>query len=184
MTLIESALVGDEIEKYLRVLICAPVIYFTIILFIRISGKRSTSQMNNFDWVVTVALGSLAASGIILKDVPALQVIFAFGLLLLLQFILTKLIYRSEFAANLVKAEPALLVADGKFCRETMRNERVTEAEVNAAIRAAQLTDLSQVRWVILETDATMSVIPREPADTDRSAMREVDGFKRGAIGT
>ena len=61
----------------LRILIAGPVIYLAIIVFIRFSGKRSTSQMNNFDWLVTVALGSLIASGIIVENVTVAESAFA-----------------------------------------------------------------------------------------------------------
>ena len=54
-----SAIYYDGWKDLVRIALAAPVIYFTIIAFIRLAGKRSTSQMNNFDWVVTVALGSI-----------------------------------------------------------------------------------------------------------------------------
>ena len=53
-----SAIFHDGWKDYVRIGLAAPVIYLTIIAFIRLAGKRSTSQMNNFDWVVMVALGA------------------------------------------------------------------------------------------------------------------------------
>ena len=58
-----SAIFYDGWKDLVRIVLAAPAIYFTIIVFIRLAGKRSTSQMNNFDWVVTVALGSIAGAG-------------------------------------------------------------------------------------------------------------------------
>ena len=52
----------DGFVPLLRVVISVPLIYFAVVAFVRASGKRTTGQMNGFDWIVTVAMGSLVAS--------------------------------------------------------------------------------------------------------------------------
>ena len=64
----------DGMANLVRIAVSVPVIYFAIILFVRLAGKRSTSQMNNFDWVVTVAMGTLAASCMIQENVTVAEV--------------------------------------------------------------------------------------------------------------
>ncbi|MEE2878503.1 MAG: YetF domain-containing protein, partial [Pseudomonadota bacterium] len=151
----------DQQSDLVRAIVSAPVMYITIVLLIRISGKRSTSQMNNFDWIVTVAIGSLAASGIVLKGVTVLESIGGIATLLLLQWILTKSVLHSRFVSKLVKAEPVVLVEKGEFREAAMRKERVTKREVMSALREHGLVDPDEAQWVILETDASLSVIKR-----------------------
>lgn len=148
----------DGWQGLVRILITAPVVYLSIVVFIRVVGKRSTSQLNNFDWVVTVAMGSITGSGILLKDITVLETLTAVAALLALQWCLTRLVYRFGPVAEWVKPAPRLLVRDGRYLRPAMRGERVTEGEVLAAIREAGVKRLEDVRWVILETDGTMSV--------------------------
>lgn len=168
----------DGWKGILQIAITAPLIYVSVILYIRVAGKRSTSQMNNFDWVVTVALGSLAASGMILEDVSAAEALFAIGLLVFIQWVLTNIIYHNKTVAGWVKAQPAILVDRGSYKTGIMRKERVTEAEVNAAIRENGITDINKVQWVILETDATLSVIPVPPDDEfETSTVQGVKGL-------
>lgn len=157
-----------------RVLIAAPVLYASIILFIRISGKRSTSQMNNFDWIVTVALGSIMASGLLLEEVSLVESLTAIASLLALQAFLTKLVFHQEWAGKLVKAQPALLFADGDFIGQTLRAERVTKDEVLASVRESGLATLDDVEWVILETDATMSIIAKNGTARAKSAVEDL----------
>ena len=133
--------------------------YITIIAVIRMSGKRSTSQMNNFDWVVTVTLGSISASMILLEDVTWAEGTIAMATLLLLQFGLTKAVRRFPKIARLVKPRPATLYETGEWNDEKMRRERVTRSEVIAAVRHKGYESLDRVQKVILETDATLSVI-------------------------
>jgi uncharacterized membrane protein YcaP (DUF421 family) len=52
----------DSWESILRVICISPLAYFAMVLLLRISGKRTLSKMNAFDFVVTVALGSILAT--------------------------------------------------------------------------------------------------------------------------
>ena len=158
----------DGWEDFAQIALAVPVVYFTVIAFIRFAGKRSTSQMNNFDWVVTVALGSIAGSAVILDSVTVLEALFAIGLLLLLQWILTFVIARSDAVAETIKANPRLLVYKGEFLDDNIRDERLTHPEVMAALRENGLTHVRQAESVILETDASFSVI----ASADKTVAR------------
>lgn len=60
----------------------------------------------------------------------------------------------------LVKAEPSLLVRDGRLLADAMRRSRVTEREVLAAVREAGIASLSQVAEAVLETDGSIAVAP------------------------
>lgn len=150
---------GDDLDLT-RILIAVPLLYVVVIAFVRISGKRSASQMNNFDWIVTVAMGSLVGSGIILRDVGLIEAALAVGLLLACQFALTWSVIRSDRLSSLVKASPRLLVCHGKILHDALRDERVSEQELMASIRGEGLPNLEDVTAVILETDATMTVMP------------------------
>lgn len=155
----------DSSDSLLRVLVSVPVLYFAVVGFVRLSGKRSTSQMNNFDWIVTVAMGSLVGSGIILEDVKLVEVCLAIALLLSLQFLVTRLIISSTYVSRLVKAKPALLLFEGQLLQDAMRSERVSEAEIHAAVRARGIADMHDVAAVILETDASISVLTADSLD-------------------
>ena len=171
----------DGVEPLLRILVSVPLMYFAVIAFVRASGKRTTSQMNGFDWIVTVAMGSLVASGIVSRSVPLADVLFAIALLLALQYAVTRTVRRSEGFATLIKSEPRLLVRDGRFLPEALAAERLTEGEVMSTVRGQGVATIDQVAAVVLETDATMSVIPRSTGNGDASLV-VLEGV-RGAEG-
>ena len=80
----------DNIDNLGRIIITAVMVYILIVLITKISGKRSTSQLNNFDWIVTVMIGSLGASTILLEDIPFVEGGSAIVVLYVLQFLVTK----------------------------------------------------------------------------------------------
>lgn len=166
-----------SLDNVVRMLITAPILYAFVIGSIRVSGKRTTSQMNNFDWIVTVAMGSLVASGIVFKEVSLVESLLAMLLLLAMQYAMTRIVRSSKLARDLVKAQPRLLVRDGEFMEDAMRDERLTKSEVLAAIRGSGISRIEDVKAVILETDASMSVIRKQhgqPVDDDLSALNPV----------
>ena len=63
--------------------------YAALVLLLRLSGKRTLSKFNAFDFVVTVALGSTLASVLISNSVALAQGVTAFVVLLGLQFAFT-----------------------------------------------------------------------------------------------
>ena len=111
--------------------------------------------MNAFDLIVTVALGSILATTLLSSDVSLVEGLTAFIVLIGMQFVIAWLSIRSSTASGWVKFEPALLFHQGEFLQQALRRERVTEAEVRAAVRIQGIASMEAVIAVILETDGS-----------------------------
>ncbi|MCU0625536.1 MAG: DUF421 domain-containing protein [Gemmatimonadaceae bacterium] len=163
-----------------RTLVVGIAAYATLVLVLRITGKRTLAKLNAFDLVVTVSLGSTLASVLTSKDVAWAQGALAFAMLAGLQYAVTWASVRSARVRRLVRSEPALLVHRGMLLHDAMRRERVIEAEVQAAVRAAGLLGIADADTVVLETDGTLSVVPsastRERRDTQAHRGHHVPG--------
>ncbi|UHC14327.1 DUF421 domain-containing protein [Methylobacterium currus] len=142
-----------------RVMIVGPLAYLALVLFLRISGKRTLTKLNAFDLVVTVALGSTLSSIVLTKSVALLEGVLALATLIALQYLITWSSVRSSLIEGLVKAEPTLLARDGELITGAMRRQRVTRDDVLSALRSEGLDDLSQAAAVVLETDGSISVL-------------------------
>ena len=154
--------------------------YGFLLLFLRLSGKRTLSKMNAFDLVVTVALGSTLATVLTSRNVPLADGVLALALLIALQFGVATLAVRSRAFRSSIKSEPRLLVHDAKLLGAALREERVTPDEVRAAMRSAGVLDPRDVAAVVLETDGSFSVLrKREPSPTQTT----LDGVA-GATGS
>ena len=160
-----NELIFDSSETIIRTLTIGIMAYFAIVIIIRISGKRSLTQLNAFDLVVTVALGSILSSIIINKDVTITQGIAAFLVLITLQYIITKIAVNTNLINKFIKSTPVMLFYNGEFYHENMKSERVVETEIKQAIRSNGNGGLSDVLAVILETDGSLSVINKQSGD-------------------
>ncbi len=163
----------DNWSGIIRILIVGVLAYIALIIFLRVSGKRTLSKWNAFDFVVTIALGSILASVVVSKDVVLIEGVIAFALLIGLQFVITRLSVRFDSIKNVVKAEPTLLFNKGEFLNEAMFRQRVTESEIRAAIRSNGLAAIEEIEAVVLETDGTFSVV-KKSANDSRTALKDV----------
>lgn len=161
-------------DDLVRLLIVGCLGYTGLVVMLRISGSRTLAQMNAFDFVVTVALGSILASLIISKDVPLAQGLTAFGLLILLQFVVTSASIRYGWVKRIVSSEPRLLMRNGQFLESQMNASRMTEGDVLGAIRQHGVDDLSRVAAAVLETNGSVSVVVKHDDHVEITTLRGV----------
>ena len=164
-----------------RVLLVGSLAYVSLVLLLRVSGKRTLSKLNAFDLVVTVALGSTLATVLLSKSVALAEGVLALGLLILLQYTIAWLSVRSPRFQSFVKAEPTLLVHRGRFLDHAMRAERITREEILAALRASGTAEVGEIAAVVLETDSSLSVIPDARTTGGESALATVKRLDGGA---
>lgn len=156
----------DNIDKLGRIVLTSVMVYVLIVLVTKVSGKRSTSQLNNFDWVVTVMIGSLGASTILLKDVPFIEGVSSILVLYLLQFLVTKYASVSPQFSNFILSEPRIVFYQGQFLPDAMRAERLTRQEIECAMRSQGINSFDDVEAVVFESDAKLTIIPKPTDDT------------------
>ena len=158
-----------------RILVVGAAAYVTLVLLLRLSGKRTLGKLNAFDWVVSVAFGSTLATILLSTDVSWSEGATALLLLAGLQFAVAWTTARLPGGRSVVTAHPTLLLENGRVLTEALDAQRVTLSELRQAVRASGSGDLSTVAAVVLETDGSMSVISTSEAG-DRSALEGVPG--------
>lgn len=163
----------DSLASLGRVALIAICAYAGLILVLRISGKRSLAKLNAFDFAITVAFGSTLATVLLSKDVALAEGLLAFVMLAALQYAVSRASIRSRWFRRLVRSEPRLLVEDGRYLAPALRCERVTENEVDEAIRKQGVGRIEDVAAVVLETDGSFSVVRRGGAG-ELTALRAV----------
>ena len=130
------------------------------VLLVRLVGLRAFSKMNAFDFVATIATGSLIAqAGTRARWDEYLQALAAIAGVFLVQWLLSKARQKSNRIGNLISNEPVLLMDQGKFLEAAMAETRVSRSNMLEKLRSAGVTDVSEVRAVVLETTGDISVI-------------------------
>lgn len=170
--MLQWSMIFDSWQGLARVLAVGALAYVGLVVILRISGKRTLSKLNAFDLVVTVALGSTLATVLLNKSVALVEGVVALGWLVLMQFLITWSSVRSATFQRIIKAEPSLLVHQGRYNTAMLVRERITREEIEAAVRASGVADVKSVAAVVLETDGTLSIL--QQADSGSGTLSNV----------
>ena len=149
-----------SLDLLTRALVLGPVTVLWVVAAVRIIGLRSFSKMTAFDFVITVAIGSLLANAAVTTEWPAfIQSSLAILAILVIQALLAWLRRASDAADAAMSNNPVLLYRDGAFNREAMASARVSEDDIWAKMREANVLELDAVQAVVLETTGDISVL-------------------------
>ncbi len=137
-----------------------------VTFLIRVNGLRSLSKMTNFDFVMTVALGSLLAGAAQASEWSAFfQAMIAMVGLFVGQRIAARLRNVSDAFADALQNEPVMLMRNGQILHEALDRTRVTESDLIAKLREANALDIEKVRAVVLEATGDVSVLHGDVLD-------------------
>ena len=165
-----------------RILVTGLLGYLLLVVLIRVLGKRTTSRMNNFDWIVTVSIGSVFASMIVLRSVSMVNGFIAIASLLDLQYGVTYLTSRYAWARWVFLSSPRLLAHDGELDETALVRERVSRVELDSALRESGVVSLDETYAVVLESDAQNLLVRRgdhpNPGGDRHHAFDNVRGFE------
>lgn len=150
--------IGSELPD---IVLRTTVVYLFLVAVLRITGKREVGQMSILELVVILIISNAVQNAMVGQNTTLWAGLVAVLTLLALDLGLKALTGRSRLLRRAVEGEPRLLVRDGRLLDRAMREEGVGVEEVRAAIRGHGLERVEDVRLAVLETDGTISVIPK-----------------------
>ena len=163
----------DSWNSIARILIVGALAYLIMVAIVRVSGKRTLSQLNAFDLIVSVSMGSVLATTITSTDLTLVDGLVGFAVLAGMQYLVAWVSSKKPSARTVITANPTVLVRDGELLHDEIADNRLVESEILQAIRANGTGDVAEVRAVVLETDGTLSVIT-DASFGDGSALRDI----------
>ncbi|MFO6462774.1 DUF421 domain-containing protein [Jannaschia sp. KMU-145] len=153
----------------------AAVLVPVMVLFVRLAGLRAFSKMSSYDFAVTVSFGSVLAATVVNPGVTLGQGVLAMAALFAVQWIIGWVRSRWDAVEDVADNDPVLLMRDGTILHDALRRTRVTEGDLRAKLREANVLDYGMVRAVVLEATGDVSVLHGETLD---------DGLLDGVRGT
>jgi uncharacterized membrane protein YcaP (DUF421 family) len=141
-----------------RVLFITVTGYLTLLVRLRLSGQRTLAQMSALDLVITVTLGSAFGRVITAREVALVEVVAAFGALVLLEWLVATL-WGHDRLRRVVSVKPTVLYYDGEPIRSALRRHRLCEADLLTAARQQGMGSLEDAKAILLEANGSFSVL-------------------------
>lgn len=163
-----------ECKNYLKgsdfmfiVLIRAIILYFIVVIIMRIMGKRQIGQLQPFELVIALMVSELAAMPMQNTSIPLFHGIIPIITLLVLQVLISTLQLKSETARIVFCGKPSILIEKGKININELKNNRLNLNDLLEELRLKEYYNLEDIEYAILETGGQISIIPKsdiEPA--------------------
>lgn len=136
------------------------ILYILIVVGIRLLGKRQVGELEPTELVLALLISDLASVPMQDNGIPLLTGIIPIVVLLCLATIMSVLMVRSVKFRALLCGRPSIIIEKGMLKQEELRRNRLTVDELMEELRVKGHTDLSSIRYAILETNGQISVLP------------------------
>jgi uncharacterized membrane protein YcaP (DUF421 family) len=140
--------------------------YVLLLVAFRVLGKRELRKMSAFELVTLLFIPQLFSRALTRQDYSFTNAVIGASTLLGLVWLSSAVSYRFKGVARVLEGEPTVLVANGALLPDAMDRERITARELFSEMHRVGLVELAQVRWAILETSGTITIIPQADART------------------
>jgi uncharacterized membrane protein YcaP (DUF421 family) len=156
----------------LDIVLRSAVVFAVVLIGLRLLGKRHVAQLSLVDLVLILLISNAVQNAMVGNDNSLLGGIIAAITLLVMSYFFTLILYRSRRAEHLFEGTPTLLIHNGKVIHKHLQQEKITEDELERAVREHGVENIRHVKNAVMEADGTISVIPMDGAE------KHIDTFR------
>ena len=136
------------------------IIYFVVLLFLRIMGKRQIGEMQPYELVITLIIADLATVPMSDANIPLLNGILPLAILVILHFTITMLTRKSLLMRKIISGQPVIVMSPSGINYDALKKLNMNLHDLQESLRQCNYFDFEQIRYAIIETNGKMSVIP------------------------
>ncbi len=163
----------------LSVAVRTVIMYFFMIVIMRLMGKRQIGQLQPGELVITIMISEIAAIPIDKTDEPLIEPLTAIVILAGLEIIISLISLKSIRIRQLLQGNSLVVIRNGKVDEKQMRRMRYTMDDLLEALRQNDVFNIDEVQYAITETDGSLSVLlkpeyrPLTIGDTDKKPSKD-----------
>jgi uncharacterized membrane protein YcaP (DUF421 family) len=133
-----------------------------MVVILRITGKRQIGQLAPFDLILLLVLSNTVQNAMNGGDNSITGGVISATTLIIANGIVSQLTFRSKTLEGIIEGRPEVLIHNGQLFTDILKRARLTHHELNAALRAAGCSCVSEVHSAILENTGQITVHPRK----------------------
>lgn len=148
-----------------EIVVRVALIYVFLLVLLRVAGKREIGQLGPMELLTILLISETVSPALTAEDTSVSAAMVAAGTLVALTALIAVATYASRTLERFVEGKPRVVIENGELKRDVMRGERMTDADVEAALRKQGLRSLRQVETATVETTGEVSFIKRKEKD-------------------
>lgn len=137
------------------------IIYIFVIIAVRIMGKRQVGELKPHELVITILLSAVAVIPLEENSMPLANCLVPILLFISMEIITSVVSMKSLWFRNLLQGKPIFIIRKGKLDQNKLKQMRFTIDDIVDALRQKDIFDLSEVEDAVIETNGSLSVLPK-----------------------
>ena len=142
------------------------IVYVFLICLLRMTGRRQIGQLAPFDLVLLLVLSNAVQNSMNGGDNSVIGGLISATTLVGVNWVVAYLTFRSKRLEQGVESRPRVIIHNGHVYRDVMSQERLTQSELEAALRTAGCASIHDVHFAVLENNGQISVRVRDRMQT------------------
>lgn len=134
-------------------------VYIFMIIAVRFTGKKELSQLNTTDVILILLISNSVQNAMVGSDTSLIGGLCAAAVLFALNFILKKILFKSNSFRNIINQKPEILIHNGQMDFKNLSKLEITQDELEEAMREHGIEKIKEVKWDIFEIDGNISII-------------------------
>jgi uncharacterized membrane protein YcaP (DUF421 family) len=153
----------------------AAAVYFILLIAVRLSGRRTLSELTTFDFILVLVISEAVQQGMVGDDYSLTTAMVVVVTLVLIDVTLSFAKTRFRWLEKILEGVPTVLVENGRPLRERMKKARVSEDDIMESARELQgLERMDEIKFAVLEVGGKITIIPagkdKEPVEIKDAA--------------
>jgi uncharacterized membrane protein YcaP (DUF421 family) len=140
----------------------AVVVYFVVMLMLRLSGKRAVGQFTPFDMVLLILIGNAVQNGMNGGDNSLPAALLLCAVLVTLNYTMAYLTSRHRKLHELVEGVPVLLARKGKVFDAVLQRENISRQDFDEGLRQAENGKVEDIEYAMLESNGKISYVMKD----------------------
>ena len=148
-------------DKVFQTAVSSFIAIIALFILARIMGKKQMSQLNFFDYVIGITIGSIASEYAVVRDIHLAEGLTALVVVSLFSILFSYVSVKSYKGRKILDGTPSILIENGRILERNMQKEKLNINDLLEECRQKNIFDIADVEFAILETSGRLSILPK-----------------------
>ena len=148
-------------ESYIEIFYKGILSIVVLFIFTKIMGKKQVGQLNIFDYVIGITIGSIAAEMTMNEDITVIDGAIGIFVYAITAYLISIVTMKSIYARRVFMGTPCVIIQDGKILENSLRKSRIDINDLLQEARSNGYFDISQIEFAIMEDNGRISFLPK-----------------------
>ncbi len=159
----------------IEILMRTAIMYFYTLLNIRLISSRSITQLNSFELIIVIALGTAMGDPMFYPDIPLISGMITVTVMVLLTQLIEVLTERFPLLEKIVEGEPVMIIKNGAILKDRLRHTNFSEEELFERLRLLGIKNVGQIEYAFIESTGQISVIKSPQPQDGMSTINHIE---------